>query len=67
MADALFHQEGAPCTISPFVVDGPRLFVEEGGEGEDFGEGILNDFKKSFARDTVELVCEVKEHSCAGR
>ena len=67
MADALLHQEGAPCTISPFVVDGPRLFIEEGDEGEDFGEGIFNDFKECFARDTVELVGEVKEHSCTGR
>ena len=48
------------------MVDGPHLFVEEGGEGEDFGEGILNDFKECFARDTVELVGEVKEYSCAG-
>ena len=34
MAGALFHEEGAPCAISPFVVDGPRMSVEEGGEGE---------------------------------
>jgi len=67
LADALLHQEGAPCTISPFVVDGLRLFVVEGGEGEDFGGGIVNDFKECFARDTVELVFEVKEHSCVGR
>ena len=63
MADALLHQEGVPCTISPFVVDGPRLFVEEGGEGEDFGEGICDDFEERFTGDTVELVGEVKEDS----
>jgi len=34
LADALFHEEGVPCVISPFVVDGPRLFIEEGGEGD---------------------------------
>ena len=49
------------------MVDGPRLFVEEGGEWEDFGEGICNDFKECFTGDTVELVGEVKEDSCAGR
>ena len=49
------------------MVDGPRLFVDEGGEGEDFGEGIRNDFKECFTGDTVKLVGEVKEHSCAGR
>ena len=67
MADALLHQEGAPCAISPFVVDGPRLFVEEGDEGENFGEGVCNDFKECFTGDAVELVSEVKEDSCAGR
>jgi hypothetical protein len=44
-------------------VDGPRLFVEEGGEGEDFGEGICDDFEERFTGDTVELVGEVKEDS----
>ena len=38
MADALLHEEGVPCAIRPFVVDGPCLFIEEGGEGEDFGD-----------------------------
>jgi hypothetical protein len=32
------NEEGAPCAISPFVVDGPRMFVEEGGEGGNFEE-----------------------------
>jgi hypothetical protein len=32
------------------------LFVEEGGEGEYFGEGICNDFEECFTGDTVELV-----------
>ena len=67
LADALLHEEGAPCAISPFVVDGPRLFVEKGGEGEDFGEGIYDDFEERFTGDTVELVGEVKEDSHAGR
>ena len=42
LADALFHEEGVPCAISPFVVDGPCLFVEEGGEGGYFGEGFIS-------------------------
>ena len=67
MADALLHEEGAPCAISPFVVDSSHLFVEEGGEGEDFGEGICNDFEECFTGDTVELVGDVKEDSRAGR
>jgi len=56
LADALFHEEGVPCAISQFVLDGPRLFVEEGGEGGYFREGICNDFEESFAGDTIELV-----------
>ena len=58
MVDALLHEheEGAPCAISPFVVDCPHLFVEEGGEGEYFEEGICNDFEECFTGDTVELV-----------
>ncbi len=67
LADALLHEEGAPCAISPFVVDSPCLFVDEGGEGEDFGEGIFDDFEESFTGDSVELVGEVKEDSCVGR
>ena len=42
LADALFHEEGAPCAISPFVVDGPRLFIEEGGERGYIGEGFIS-------------------------
>jgi len=53
--------------FSPFVVDSPHLFVEEGGEGEDFGKGICHDFEERFTGDTVELVGEVKEDSHAGR
>ena len=56
LADALFHEEGVPCAISPFVVDGPHLFVEEGGKEGYFREGICNDFEESFAGDTIELV-----------
>jgi hypothetical protein len=33
LAGALIHEKGAPCAISPFVVDGPHMFVEECGEG----------------------------------
>ena len=43
------------------------MFVEEGGEGEDFGEGICNDFKECFTGDTVELVGEVKTAARVGR
>ncbi len=67
LADALLHEEGAPCAISPFVVDSPRLFIDEGGEGGDFGEGICDDFEESFTGDSVELVGEVKDDSCAER
>ena len=66
MADAFLHEEGAPCAIGPFVVNGPHLFVEEVGEGEDFREGICDDFEERFTGDTVELVGEVKEDSRAG-
>jgi len=67
LADALLHEEGAPCAIGPFVVYGPRLFIEEVGEGEDFREGICDDFEECFTGDNVELVGEVKEDSCVGR
>ena len=67
MADVLLHEKGAPCAISPFVVYGPRLFIEEVGEGEDFREGICDGFEECFTGDNVELVGEVKEDSRAGR
>ena len=67
MADGLLHEEGAPFTISPFVVDAPRLFVEEGGEEEDFREGICNNFEERFTGDTVELVGEVKQDRPRGK
>ena len=66
LANALFHEKGVPCAICPFVVDCPGLFVEEGGEGEYFREGICDDFEESFAGDAIELVCQVKEDSRAG-
>jgi hypothetical protein len=31
-------------------------YVEEGGKGEYFREGIYNDFEERFMGDTVELV-----------
>ena len=45
----------------------PTFFIEEGGEGENFGDGIYNDFEECFTGDTVELVGEVKEDSHVGR
>ena len=48
------------------MVDCPGLFVEEGGEGGYFREGICDDFEESFAGDAVELVCQVKEDSRVG-
>ncbi len=33
------------------MVDGSRLFVEEGGEGEDFGEGVMS--LKNSSRETL--------------
>jgi len=53
LADALLHEEGAPCAISHFVVDGPRLFVEEGGEGGNFEECICNDFEELYGKNHV--------------
>ncbi len=49
------------------MVDGPRLFVEEVGEEEDFREGIGDDFEECCTGDTVELAGEVKEDGRAGR
>jgi hypothetical protein len=64
LSDALLQEEaGVPCAISPFVVDSPHLFVEDGDEGEDFGKGICDDFEVQFTGDTADLVGEVKEDS----
>ena len=41
-------------------------FVEVGGKGEYFWEGICDDLEESFAGDTIGLVCQVKEDSRAG-
>ena len=56
MADAFFHEEGAPGAIIPFVVDGACVLVKSCSEREEFGEGIFNDVEELFARHAVELV-----------
>ena len=66
LAKALFHEESVPFAICPFVVDCPGLFVEEGGKGEYFQEGICDDFEENFAGSVIELVCQVEEDSRAG-
>jgi hypothetical protein len=55
-----------PCAISPLVMDCSSMFVEECSEGEDFRERFSDDIKEGLAGDTVELIGEVKEDSCAG-
>ena len=66
LADAFFHEEGAPGAIIPFVVDGAGVLVEKCGEREDFWEGSGDDVEKFFAGDTVELVGEVEEDGSTG-
>jgi hypothetical protein len=41
------------------------MFLEECGEKKDFRERFSDDIKEVFAGDTVELIGEVKEDSCA--
>ena len=49
LADTLFHEEeGAPCAICPFVVGGPCLFLEEGGDGGIAGKESVMTLKKAF-------------------